>query len=273
MKLLPSVAYPENEIPKLAALERLFEDWHQHFTEHASALTKHAPGDLVFDGFYPHYFAQKIRILYVAREARGISGFNYIDALLPCYHEGKRIGKQHLNRSKFHSRLLQIAYGIINGMVEWHQIPRASEIGNTFGKENGLSFAFMNISKLSNDSEQWSSAWDVINVQHQLCNQARRFNEEQIAILQPQLVITMNLGARLASLGQLSEPLHQDGQTRAFRLNSHGHRSLLIDSWHFSAPRKKAKVDYYVPICSAVRAAINDLGAHPRIAQSAPNSM
>lgn len=109
----------------------------------------------------------------------------------------------------------------------------------------------MNISKLSNEAEGWQSNWGVINAAHQLAVQGRSFNKEEVAILEPHYVITMNLGNKIASLGELS-PIRDSGRPRTFWLNSGGHRSLLIDTFHFVA-RKKALDDYYLPICDAIR--------------------
>ena len=264
MKFLPDIPYPENEKPKLARLENLFRDWHQHFSSAGSGSNKCVADGMVFDGFYPHYFSQKTRVLFIGREARGIESFNNLEVLYPAYREGKRIGDQHLNANNFHSRMMYVAYGIVNEMpvsqdmseasktALWKKIPYASEIGDTFGEPNGLSFAFMNISKLSNESENWQSDWGVINSAHQLSSQGRTFNQEEVAILEPHIVITMNLEDKIASLGELS-PIHSSPFARSFWLNSGGHRSLLIDTFHFTAPGKGDIEDFYVPICEAIR--------------------
>ena len=207
---------------------------------------------MVADGFYPYYFAQKVRILFIGREARDISGCNYIDVLFPAYHEKKRIGNQPLNKSKFHYRMLCIAYGILKGMPAWKDIPYATEIGDGFGTADGISFAFMNVSKLSKETEGWTSDWGVINSAHALSTQSRNFNQEEIAILEPHVIITMHLGDRIGSFGALT-PIQSSNQTRSFWLEIGGHRALLIDTWHLSAPYKNDLRDFYDPICDAVR--------------------
>ena len=74
MEYLPkNISYPDNEKPNLALLENLFREWHQHFANNSSALEKHVADDMVFDGFYPHYFSQKKRVLFIGRESRGLS--------------------------------------------------------------------------------------------------------------------------------------------------------------------------------------------------------
>ena len=212
---------------------------------------------MVFDGFYPYYFSQKKRILFIGREALGLAGLNYLEVLYKCYHKEKRIGGQPLNKHKFHARMLRIAYGIVNDKPLWKDIPYASTIGDTFGTANGLSFAFMNISKLSNERERggWAANWNRINTAYRLSTEpeGRNFIREEIAILQPDIVITMRLNEKIdfKLLGQLNGVLHTSEKAKSFWLDCNGHRALLIDTWHFSAPRKKADKDFYIPICDA----------------------
>lgn len=250
MKFIPDTAhYPENEIDKLHALESLFVAWHQHFLCCRSRLSKHSADDMVCDGFYPYYFEQPRRILFIGREARDISGFNYIELLYSAYKKTKMIGTQALNASRFHSRMFYLTYGIMNNFPEWRDIPYASVIADTFAESGGLSFAFMNISKFSNDGSNWQSDWDVINVSHDVSasGAGRNFLQEEIALLEPHVVVTMNLGAKIESLGSLS-PISDGSLPRAFWLDTIGNRSLLVDAWHFSAPRKRDIPDYYEPI-------------------------
>ena len=253
MRFLASIPYPENEKSKLELLEKLFREWHQHFATDNSGLEKQAADEMVFDGFYPHYFSQKRRILFIGREALEIACLNYLEVLYSCYRgKDKRIGNQSLNRHKFHARMLHIAYGIVNDKPEWTDIPYASEIGSTFGTASGLSFAFMNLSKLSNESGGWMADWTLINAAYRLSTESRNFIQEEVAILEPHIVITMCLREKIASLGRLTQ-IHTSEQANSFWLDNNGHRSLLIDTWHFSAPRKKAVTDYYAPICDAIR--------------------
>lgn len=254
MKYLADIPYPDNEKHKLELLGKLFTDWHQHFANNASILDKHnqVADEMVFDGFYPYYFSQRKRILFIGRETLETARFNYLELLYESYRRTKRVGNQHLNTHKFHSRMIYIAYSIVNAEPVWQKIPYASEIGDTFGTDGGLSFAFMNISKLSNESGTWSADRELINTSCRLSTGARNFIEEEIAILEPHIVITMNLGNELDLLGKLSASIYESAAVNSCWLESKKHRSLLIDSWHFSAPRKKTIPDYYNPIHDAV---------------------
>jgi hypothetical protein len=252
MKCSPSIPYPEDEKPKLDLLEKLFVDWHQCFVKSGLPNAKQQADEMVCDGFYPHYCSRAKKILFVARESRDIPGCNYIDLLFEAYRTSKYIGDQHLNMNKFNSRLLYIAYGILHDFPAWDSIPSASQIGDTFGSEAGVSFAFMNISKFSNDAAHWRSNWDVINEAHRHSVKHRNFIEEEVAILNPDIVITMNLEEKVASLGKLTL-IANARDANSHWLDNNGHRSLLIDTWHFAAPNKQDIPHFYEPICEAVR--------------------
>ncbi len=254
MPLLPTtLVYPDAETSRLEALRLLFQDWMQASVQ-AEPEMKELIDGMVFDGFYPHYFSRKPKILFIGREALDIEGSNNLDILYAAYSEGKRIGSRHLNCDRFHSRMLCTAYGILNGFPEWKSIPYASVIGNTFGTPEGVSFAFMNLSKFSNESGFWQSNWKMIQHAALLATQPRKFIAEEIAILQPDLVITMNLEDFFDSLGETVAPLESTSQAvKAWRLESHGHTSLLLDCYHFSAWTKRDPEHFYLPICDAVR--------------------
>ena len=264
----PNLSYPDSEKPKLTKLETLYGAWNQHFTDNNSELAKHeddADG-MVFDGFYPHYFASsKRRVLFIGRETVDMRSSNYIEALHRVYHsEPKRIRKRNLDSHKFTYRLLCIAYGIVNGMPEWKDIPEASEIGDTVGEATGLSFAYMNISKMSNQSGKSTPAnWPLINAAFALSIQGphgRNFIREEIAILDPHIIVTMNLpDAMVDSLAEGGcEFRHESKRAKSFCLNINGQDRQLIDIWHFSAPRAAGhrlddNEDFYTPICDTIR--------------------
>ena len=224
MKFLPEIPYPDNEKLKLASLENLFRDWHQYFSSVGSELKDYHADDMVFEGPYPYYFRQPKRILFIGWESRQISGYNYIDLLSYNYRHRKWIGDQHLNANKFHSLMLYITYGVVNGFIDWKDIPDASVIGDTFGTADGVSFAFMNISKLSNEADSRTANWDVINTAYQLSIRDRNFIKDQVAILEPDIVISMGLGDKMDSLGERSL-IYSSDDVDCYRLVSAGHPS------------------------------------------------
>src|SRR6202043_2129086 len=115
----PDLSYPADEETKLNQLEILFRDWHRHFVQSGSLLPTGAADLMVWDGFYPCYFSQKVRLLFIGREARQIGGQNKMDVLCEAYRTGKKIGGRAIDGDNFHSRMLRIASGITNGMPPW----------------------------------------------------------------------------------------------------------------------------------------------------------
>lgn len=58
---------------------------------------------------------------------------------------------------------MYIAYGLIKNEKSYGDIPWANTIADTFGTDEGISFAFINISKFSNESKNWQSDYDLIS--------------------------------------------------------------------------------------------------------------
>jgi hypothetical protein len=251
MQFSPSIDYPASERLALKRLEGLFRDWHQHFADCGSELGRLAD-HMVVDGFYPHYFSQKKRILFIGWESVGIPGDHYIDILYDRYRHKRNVGDRHINVCKFHRLLMYITHGVLNRMCGWPDIPYASEICDSFGDAHGISFAFMNLSKFSNDV--WQADHAVIDAVCALSTQTRNFIEREVAILEPDIVIAMCMNRRddLESIGQSSR-IHASENAQSFWLVSAGHQSLLVNTWHFSAWRKGDLRCFYDPICNMIR--------------------
>ena len=252
MKYLPDdLSYPKNEKQKLGALKKLFQEWHSQFERKGSPEVQ----GMVFDGFYPYYLSQTKKILFIGWEALGMPCDNYINVICDCYNHNDPIGvgpnPKKLNAHLFHSRMLYLAYGILNKMPAWADIPFAEEIGKNVGKRGGVSFAFMNISKASNTSGDHTANRSVINEAYSLSTKPRNFIQEEIAILEPDIIIAMNLGEKLASLGPLTA-IHPRKYPNAFWLALENHRPLLIETPHFSA-RKGGEKFFYIPVCKAIQ--------------------
>lgn len=243
----------ENE--KIHCLDRLFNEWISAFNNHEKELLKHKPDDIVSDGFYPNYFNQKRRILFIGREPRDLTGCSYIEALYKAYKsDEKKIGNQHINQNRFHSRILYITYGILHEMPRWEEIPLASDICDSFGESHkgSISYAFMNFSKFSNNSHDWTSDWPIIDQTHKISTEGRNFLKEEIRILAPEIVITMNLGPHhLTSLGALT-PLEINNMPHVYWLDTGETKALLINTFHFSC-WKNPIISMYNPICNAIK--------------------
>ena len=172
--------YPNNELQLLSEIKELMKNWKQSVSLH---------GDFTSDGFYPYYTHQPIKILFMGRESRGLSNLDYIEILYEAY-KNNRIGKTSLNRNAFHRRMLYLAHGIMNNFPSLNNVPKASEIAKNFATTDGISFAFMNISKTSNESENYSANWKNINQSiKDACNGKFNFIKEEIQTLSPDIII------------------------------------------------------------------------------------
>lgn len=252
MNYVPSIEYPQNEREKLAELKKLFVDWHDHIASLTNLPANYTADDLVFDGFYPFYFNQKPKILFIGRESRGLSGYNNMDVLWNAYKNGKRIGKQSLNRSLFHRRMMYLIYGIEHDFIEYENIPKANELGDSFGTLSGISFAFMNLSKFSNDKISWQSDWGVIEQCYKDSTNGRNYIYEEVKILSPDIIITMGMKDKLSIFGNPTFVKNVDG-VNVFNVQIEDRSALLLNTYHFSYPGMKDNQDCYIPICNAIK--------------------
>lgn len=243
MKFIPNIYYSKNEMFLIEKMKVLFEKWYCE-AQRKVFIDNYTADDMVFDGFFPNYCKQNQKVLFIGREALDISGENYIELLYRAYKKC-RIGKRSIDCYKFHYLMFYITYGICNHFPPWESIPYASSLTEGFGQENGISFAYMNISKFSNDSGKWRANWALIDsfINGFEGSSINYFNEE-ISILEPDLIITMNLENRLYALGEIT--VEQTGnELSSYFLKTKNKEILLLDLFHFSAPRKSSKEKYY----------------------------
>jgi hypothetical protein len=239
----PSIEFPDFEKNILDRLEKLFSDWHEE-AKTKQFIYDYSADDMVFDGIYPYYTKQKVKILFIGREALGINGLNYIDVLYNAYKDN-HIGSKHINQYKFHYLMFYIAYGANNGFPSWDEIPAASELSATFAKSNGISFSFMNISKLSNESEEWKADWMLIDsFLNAFDGVNRNYFRDEISLIYPDIIITMNLEGRLKALGRLNV-INYGSDISKYSIGINGKCIPLFDLFHFSAPGKSPKEKYY----------------------------
>lgn len=203
--------YPESENNLKSEIEKLNDRWKKHLVsitgdENISEI-------FVTDGFYPYYTYQKIKILFIGREALEIAGTNYQELLYGAYLDNK-IGSKTLNAHQFHSTMIYIAYALEHKEYNWHNIPYADEIINEFAKKDGFSFAFMNLSKFSNESGDWSADNELINSFIDLSNKSKEnFFSSEIDLLNPDIIIGMNFGDWAECLGSFSEDSKSECKT------------------------------------------------------------
>jgi hypothetical protein len=261
--------FPPDEQEQRRKINALMDDWRKQLSTVKVRFKddgQNYAGSEYFcaNGFYPYYYQQKPKILFIAREAADLSGTDFIETTLQAYRENN-VGGRTLNQSNFHNRMMYIAWGILHGgKVPYGQVPWASELGKTFGTSQGISFAFMEISKYSNDSGDAHSHRDVELMNAFLRDsrlEKRNFVREELAILDPDLVITMNLWAagvehELLELA-LGEIPTVDAKTykpaaSLYSITINNRTVPLIDLFHFST-RKSSEMDFYNPVMSILK--------------------
>lgn len=243
--------YPESEFEKLSRINSLMQEW-------KSSLSKEEQELFVPDGFYPFYFSKKPRILFMAKEATGMQGLSYIDTLFECYKDYKLIGEKHINQYRFHARMMYMAYGILNNestLEDFQATPPAAKIGDTFGTKDGVSFAFMNISKSSNEDGTYANK-KLIETSW---NHGKDFIKREIEILDPDVIISANVADKI--IGILGEPKvlkriggGEECDVCAQTIKANGKDILLLDCWHFSnIKHKKDFENFYNPVCEFLK--------------------
>ena len=251
------ISYPNFEQGKLRQINALMDEW-------KSALTEEEQKLFVPDGFYPYYFSKKPRILFVAKESTGMRGLAYIDTLFDCYRNEKYIGEKNINQYRFHARMMYMAYGILNGdstNEDFQNTPFASEIGNNFATERGISFAFINISKSSNQNGTYADKRLIADSY----NYGKEFIKREIEILEPDVIISANITDKISDIFGKPNVLERVGGgngeecdvcAQTIKVNSKD--ILLLDCWHFSyiGGKNNGKKDFehfYHPVCSLTK--------------------
>ena len=247
-------------------LDVLFREWKKSVGEPSEPI----PLWFIPDGFYPNYLSQKIRILYIGRDAYDLYGTDdengektYIEKFIRQYVSGVMYNTKGINRVKFHKMLIRVAYGLIHG-CSWDKVPYASNIcdgGKIFEQE---SFAFMNLCKWShgsydenNSNTRWNADWDAINrFVEQSVTKKRNFILEEIDLLKPDVIITMNFGPELIQRFSGSanvECLEETGDRFAYSLTTPVRKYLILDPWHFSSINKSENINIYTPLLKMLK--------------------
>jgi hypothetical protein len=187
---------------------------------------------------------------------------DYIEVLYDAYKQNN-VGGKTLDAYATEAWQFYLAYGILhNGTVPYREVPYASELAKTFGTANGVSFAFMELSKYSNDAEDANRRRDAELMTRFLRDshlEKRNFVQEELSLLDPDIILTMNLcemGIDNALLEQAFGKVRFIGNPEpALSVNMlpiNGRDVPLFDLWHF-ASRKNTETDFYNPVIRAWR--------------------
>lgn len=253
------------EIQKRKQIHSLFADWKCQISKKAPIVFKDDGKEYQTteyfncDGFYPGYFSQKIKILFIGRESRDASGCDRVEADI------KFLKTFSANSSAYWRRILFIVEGIKNeGNIKFEDLPYADDILDKMFKENDFGYAFMNISKYSNDSVTAGTAdFDLINrflLDSEL--DKRNFLREEIKLLDPDVIITSNIWGGKINDSLLSKVFPKKdliynankstvNVAEVHDFNFDGKHIPLIDLYHFSSPGSDED-GYYNPVMKAL---------------------
>lgn len=249
------LTYPDSELGLKEKIENLNGEWLDFLKEQLPNESCNIERLFVSDGFYPYYTFQKKKILFIGREALEIGGCNYMEFLYEAYQE-KQIGSLPLNRHKFHSTMLYLTYAIEHGIYTWSDIPYASEFISEFAQPGGISNAFMNLSKFSNESGEWMADGNLIDsfISSSSKSSVNYFAKE-IDLLSPDIIFGMNLGKKMECFGTFEFPMMFGNNDVCFQIlrTPSGREYPYLDCWHFSALGKSAEKNIFNPAIAALK--------------------
>ena len=251
------------EKQKQSELNKLFSEWKKIISKKEDIIFQddnlpYSPA-LYFatDGFFPGYWQQKIKPLFIARETRYNSGQ---DIITNTIYSWKDEGKLPSNNS-FWGRILRIVYGIQNGgKIPFEELPETTTIAQNMIQTNNFGFAFMEVSKYSNDSDTGGTKDKKLMNRFLLDSELekRNFFADEIEILEPNIIITANLwdgtikNSGFESTFENWKTIKDIPQTAIlYEVTIKGKKYRLIDLYHFSAVLSE-KEYFYEPVMGMI---------------------
>lgn len=237
------------DIELRSSLDELEDEWRKSLDAQSRALFN-------MDGFYPNYTRQKIKILFVGREACWMSGSCYTDVLAACFREGK-IGDYTVAQYPFHRRQFYLAHGILAAarddsecclsLPEWESVPTVNDLRPRFGKD--LSWAFVNISKLSNDTNNWQT--DERRYRPFVSDPKNRaLLKRQIEFLAPDIIIGAGVYDLIGIMGY-DERTADRTNPACYYYEPTDFLPPFLDCYHFSAIKKDYE-GFYKPVADVL---------------------
>jgi hypothetical protein len=259
-----AMVYADNEKDSLNGLKSLLKSWKKEVSTSWIKWRnngRYSSGKDWFaeDGFFPNYFNQKIKVLFIAREDRNC--WNTVKEWFRIFRN------DNLSDNGFFGTLLKLLYGIEHGFgIKYEDIPSTTEIARIIGKSDGLSFSIMELSKYGN--ENFDSAKFDKNLMLKFLEDShlekRNFFKEELLILRPDIIITLNLwnlGKKITEyieqfvLGNLKfDPIKAYGKEAYLNgIILNRKRIPVIDMYHFSKRGKNIKKDFYNPLMNILK--------------------
>lgn len=239
--------FPLNERELKSKLDTLQKCWDANITSAQDS------DDFCSDGFFPYYTYQSQKILFIGQESYDLGGRNYIKVFYDVFRKGHMENNASINQSKFHRRAFYIAYGILHHFPTWKDVPYPDAHCDDIFTEKGISFAFMNISKISPYCGYRHTNWDDVM---RSVSEGANYIREEVKLLAPDIVITMalmnNEKIRSALFDTFEAVDCTDPDVHVYQATNSDKKMLVFDAWHFSAVKKELDC-YYQPIEQAYR--------------------
>jgi len=238
------------EVEKRKAICCLMDDWRK---EVSSSLTyfrdvgEECTGDAYFcaDGFFPNYFNQKNKVVFIGRETKNMAGdgYDYIEEFLGWF-------KNDSNHTNFMRHILQLVQLFkSDGNIEFDQLLSARDYVKKMVETGDYGFAVMEISKYSNDAKDNDKA-DSVLINKFLEDshlEKRNYFQEELKILDPDYIITGNLlgweikkkyvescFGNLTWLSKYPYPTETPPEANLFEMDLAGKKIKLVDLWALS---------------------------------------
>ncbi|NLF52268.1 MAG: hypothetical protein GX577_14155 [Leptolinea sp.] len=208
--------YPSDEIGLKNRIDELNARWEAA-----------CPDGFLSYGFYPYYTKQKYRILFVGREAHSMSYDDYIQVKYKDY-----INASGDTNGNFHRRIFYLTYGLLNDFPEFAIIPHSSDIAKGDFAHGRLSFAFMNVSTIGNETGDTNTQWPEYEKSNK---DGQRFRKEMIEILAPNIIVCAYCGWDITQLADRFESLESSELVTTEQLFFGSISCLRFDTYHWCA--------------------------------------
>jgi hypothetical protein len=244
---ITNIVFPAEEQSKIACLQDLFNRAYEYGKKREfKSSGKYNYNDLTADGFFPYYFSKRVKVLFIGLEHYGFYEQNYIDYMYEGYKTEKNKNKQ------FNYLMYYLAYAFNNNFPNWLDIPEIS--GKSFATKEGVSFAFMNISKFTNDTGSSKAYKELIDeFTASYANKEIELHKNQIEILEPDVIISMNINeyTKIDYLGELKYIKSPNSNVAVYEYLCKSKKIPLLDTWHFSKPGLNEIEELYIPLKDA----------------------
>ena len=235
--------YKGIELANRKRINLLMEDWRNEVAPNKikfkDGQTKSGKKCFAADGFYPGYYRQKNKLVFIAREMRYFGGDN-IETGIDWYNNNE----DH-NQRPFIRHILNIVQGVKNdGKLKFKDLESANDYIKKMNNTNNYGFATLNISKYANISKTSRTA--DYKLMNQFLSQSnldkRNYFTEELTILQPNIIVTGNLLEWKIDKSHINQCFgtlieikrFKKTKTVLYDMELNGEKIKLIDMPHFS---------------------------------------